>query len=76
MRAVNDIDQEMILQYYLEPTRPGCRDEAWLDFSSKLEDAVDYYQRCMTNLEQEWVSFWHLQTKQPAIIVNEHGTFL
>ena len=76
VRAVNGIDQEMILQYYLEPTRPGCRDEAWLDFSSKLEDAVDHYQRCVADLEQEWVSFWHMQTQQPAIIVNEHGTFL
>ena len=76
VRAVNGIDQEMILQYYLEPTRPGCRDEAWLDFSSKLEDAVDHYQKCMANLEQDWVSFWNMQTQQPAIIANEHGTFL
>ena len=46
VRAVNGIDQEMILQYYLEPTRPGCRDEAWLDCGDL--HANDLLGRCLS----------------------------
>jgi hypothetical protein len=71
LRQVSDVDQEMILHYYLQPRNGGRRDEAWLSFSTKLENAIEKYQNKLTKLESEWTRFWRF--RQQGAQCNEDG---
>jgi hypothetical protein len=58
LERVWDVCQQMILQYYLHPTVAGERDDAWLAFATKMEDAVRQHQSVLVDVEEKWAKFW------------------
>ena len=72
LRQVSDVEQEMILHYYLQPRRGGRRDEAWLTFSTKIEVAIEKYQNKVKKLEDEWTRFWSLRQQSAQCTEDGH----